>query len=152
MWSTADMSCSPRLLVASEASSCMKRAVSGTDNSWPTCLGRPVREGFTLATARSNATRRCRRTVKRCRARVARLRRLKMFFDTHSGHVLHRSHSQGPKCKGSAKRAIATKAIPREGIARRPFSVPITARSTTWYAWYCVRRVGCCFRNRVLNR
>ena len=30
----------------------MKRAASSTGNSWATCLGRLVREGFTLATAR----------------------------------------------------------------------------------------------------
>ena len=39
-------------------------------------------------------------------------------------------HVQGPKCKGSATRAIATKADGREGDARRPFSVTITVRST----------------------
>ena len=63
------------------------RAASDTGNSWATCLGRLVREVFTLVTARSNETRRCRRTVKRCRARVARLRRLNLLFDTHSRHV-----------------------------------------------------------------
>ena len=41
----------------------MKRATSGTDNSWAARLGRLVCEGFTLATSRLNATRRCRRTV-----------------------------------------------------------------------------------------
>ena len=55
MQSTLTMPSSPRLLVASEASSCMKRATSGTDNSWAARLGRLVCEGFTLATSRLNA-------------------------------------------------------------------------------------------------
>ena len=123
--------CSPRLIVASQTRFYMKRATSGTETSWASFLCRLVREGFTLATARLNVSRRCHRTVKRCRARVARLRRLKnVFRHSHGTCLTSVRHSQGPKCKGSATRAIATKAGRRDGIARRLFWAPFTARST----------------------
>ena len=72
VWITLTMPSSSRLLFGSEASSCVKRAISSTGNGLATCLGRLVREGFTLATARLNETRHHRRTVKRSWARVAR--------------------------------------------------------------------------------
>ena len=117
-YSTADMPCSSGLLFASEASSCVKRSTSSTDNSWATCLGRPVREGFTLATARLNETRRRCRTVKGCRARVARLTWLKMLFDTHSGRLLHRPTRHGPIDKGAVTAPHARSAGAESGIAR----------------------------------
>ena len=61
------------MLVASGASSYVEGATSSTDDSWATCLGRLVREGFTLAAAHLNETRHHRRTAKRSWARVARL-------------------------------------------------------------------------------
>ena len=95
-WLTVTEPCSPRMLGAPEASSYVKRSASSTGNSWAACLGRPVREGFTLVITRLNDGPALRRPAKRSRVRVARLRRLKMLFDTYSGHLLHRSHSQGP--------------------------------------------------------
>ena len=63
----------PRWLFAPEARSWLKNAASTIESSWATLLGRLVRESPKLEAAHSNDSRRRRRTVKRSRARVARL-------------------------------------------------------------------------------